>query len=348
MGINLTAIGTASTKKDRIKFRQSHKQLSVYGNLRLWMIVSVTLSVGVFPMLVILPVISSGDIIIGLMAAMIFYLPFVAFGLIPAIMYWKQKRRLTERSVRLWRFAQQNNTDYTTVIPLGLDGSAFQVGFMKQRRNVVSADGDNGFEIGDYFFKTSQKEGEGLSKSIGYMKISLGRKLPNMILDAHSNDGRVFGLRVSDTTAYIHQSQKLMLEGDFNQYFTLYVPKGYERDALYIFTPDLMALFIDNVSSYDAEIIGNQLYIYASDPFSLDTSVFQRLMTIRSIIATKLIHQTRNYADAAIADKAKDIIAPQGASIKQKSLSGRDIVIISIVGALALWGMVSAFIKTLS
>jgi hypothetical protein len=263
-------------------------------------------------------------------------------------MYWKQKRRLTERSVRLWRFAQQNNTDYTTVIPLGLDGSAFQVGFMKQRRNVVSADGDNGFEIGDYFFKTSQKEGEGLSKSIGYMKISLGRKLPNMILDAHSNDGRVFGLRVSDTTAYIHQSQKLMLEGDFNQYFTLYVPKGYERDALYIFTPDLMALFIDNVSSYDAEIIGNQLYIYASDPFSLDTSVFQRLMTIRSIIATKLIHQTRNYADAAIADKAKDIIAPQGASIKQKSLSGRDIVIISIVGALALWGMVSAFIKTLS
>ena len=38
------------------------------------------------------------------------------------------------------------------------------------------------------------------------------------------------------------RTQVLSLEGDFDRYFTLYCPKEYERDALYVFTPDLMAL----------------------------------------------------------------------------------------------------------
>lgn len=48
----------------------------------------------------------------------------------------------------------------------------------------------------------------------------------------------------------------LSLEGDFDRYFTLYCPGDYERDALYVFTPDLLALLIDESRHFAANALG--------------------------------------------------------------------------------------------
>jgi hypothetical protein len=98
--------------------------------------------------------------------------------------------------------------------------------------------------------------------------IQLDRALPHMVLDAVQNDRKILGQRVSNLPARFDLAQRLSREGDFDRYFTLYAPADYERDALYVFTPDLMALLIDEAGSgeggsMDVEIIDDRMYVYA-------------------------------------------------------------------------------------
>jgi hypothetical protein len=60
-------------------------------------------------------------------------------------------------------------------------------------------------------------------------------------------------------------SEHVQLEGDFNKYFTLKVPKGYETEAYQIFPPNVMADLIDRASGLNFEFNGNRLYIYATN-----------------------------------------------------------------------------------
>ncbi len=54
----------------------------------------------------------------------------------------------------------------------------------------------------------------------------------------------------------------MSLEGDFNKYFKLSVPKGYEVKALEVFTPDVMATLIDKCKFFNVEIAGTNIYSY--------------------------------------------------------------------------------------
>ena len=47
-----------------------------------------------------------------------------------------------------------------------------------------------------------------------------------------------------------------------------YCAKGYERDALYLFTPDVMASFIDGAGALDAEFRGDVLFLYSENQLS--------------------------------------------------------------------------------
>lgn len=63
---------------------------------------------------------------------------------------------------------------------------------------------------------------------------------------------------------WLNQSgnEHIKLEGDFNKYFTLRVPAGYELEAYEILTPDVMAKLIDKAQRLNFEFNGNKLYIY--------------------------------------------------------------------------------------
>src|SRR6478609_9747463 len=67
----------------------------------------------------------------------------------------------------------------------------------------------------------------------------------------------------SNLPASFQRAQRLSLEGDFDRHFTLYCPEGYEQDALYLFTPDIMARFIDHAAQLDVEIVDDWLFLYA-------------------------------------------------------------------------------------
>lgn len=68
----------------------------------------------------------------------------------------------------------------------------------------------------------------------GFVALSLDRALPHMVLDSRSNNGLFGG---TNLPTVFSKDQVLSLEGGFDTHFTLYCPREYERDALYVFTP---------------------------------------------------------------------------------------------------------------
>ena len=146
-------------------------------------------------------------------------------------------------------------------------------------------------------------------RSFGFLAIQLERAVPHLVLDAKSNG--------SSIPMPIAGGQSLSLEGDFDRHFTLYCPAGYERDALYIFTPDLMALLIDESGAFDVEIVDDMMFIYSNVPFDpRDIALWDRLGRIRDLVGGKTLTQTDYYSDERVADRAANRVADDGRRLR--------------------------------
>lgn len=164
-------------------------------------------------------------------------------------------------------------------------------------------------EIGNYTYMTGSGKSR-QSHTYGYMKIPLPRNLPHMLLDAKSNN--LFG-RFSNLPMMFSNDQKLQLEGDFNNYFTLYAPKEYETDALYIFTPDVMQALISSSKEYDVEIIDGSLFLYSNDYFDMTKQQeIEELFYVISSLSKDIFKQSNYYADERVGDRTKNIVASKG------------------------------------
>lgn len=85
-----------------------------------------------------------------------------------------------------------------------------------------------------------------------------------------------------------------MNEGDFDDYFTLYCLAEYERDSLYLFTPDVMARLIDRVRGFDVEIIDDLLFFVSSrDVVTLDPDAWQGLFDAVGALSDKIVRWER-------------------------------------------------------
>jgi hypothetical protein len=152
----------------------------------------------------------------------------------------------------------------------------------------------------------------------GYLALTLSRRLPNMILDSKRNN-TLFGSSLLQPPT---NDQRLSLEGDFDTHFDLFVPSGYERDALYVFTPDLMALMIDESSDFDVEIRGDQFTVYA--PKGLDLTkpaTWHWIERVMTVLGVKAFSRADGYSDERVADRAANLIAPPGQLLRRSILS---------------------------
>lgn len=188
------------------------------------------------------------------------------------------------------------------------------------------------------------------SLNLGYFAITLPRRLPHMLLDARGNNRGIF----SSLQNKPRDTQRLSLEGDFDRHFRLYVPAGYERDALYVFTPDFMALLIDETGDLDVEIRDDRLIVYKPGGFALtDPATWQRFARIRDTIGAKAWDRTDMYFDERVDAPTPTLI---GVSAREVGASGRRLrrgmprgawLGIGIaVGVLAILGAVTAIVLT--
>jgi hypothetical protein len=173
------------------------------------------------------------------------------------------RRRTRESTYRIARFAEANGMTFRPfVTDPPLPGMIFHLGNSRRASQLVRGRQPRFVEFGNYQYTT----GSGKNKTThnwGYVAVKLDVPLPNIVLDALGNNG--LGSNLPSTFS---KDQRLSLEGDFDQHFTLYCPRGYEADALYLFTPDIMARFIDHAAQLDVEIVDDWLFLYMRRPAS--------------------------------------------------------------------------------
>nr|WP_154923799.1 hypothetical protein [Microbacterium testaceum] len=192
------------------------------------------------------------------------------------------RRAQEDRRWRMAGFARDVGMEYVPAVPTpGLPGVIFGIGSGRVASDILRGHQPRFVEVGNHAYTVSNGKNT-TTMRWGYIAIRLDVPLPHIVLDATANDG-LFG---SNLPASWGRAQQLSLEGDFDRHFRLFCPRGYERDALYLFTPDVMARFIDNASVLDVEIVDDWLLLYSGE--ELSTTDPARWAWVFSVISTLL------------------------------------------------------------
>lgn len=233
------------------------------------------------------------------------------------------------KHARLARFAATNNLSYD----IGFQGAAhegliFRTGHSRHTSEVLADYHETyGFEMANYQYET----GHGRSRrthGYHYIMLKLPRKLPHIVLDARKNNF----LGMSSLPVSFKNAQKLQLEGDFNKYFTLYCPKKYERDALYIFTPDIMAMMIDLGAKYDVEIIDDKLFLYGKGRIRrFNKKLYEKTFGILNIFGKKMHARVDYYADERVGDRDANEIDATGYRLQRSNIGKIASVVFTIL-----------------
>lgn len=241
--------------------------------------------------------------------------PFIFLALFVGGMTFVEYRVLG-RAIQLTNFAAANDMVYTHDAPFDYrDGLIFREGHSQKYVDLLRADGHYFTEIGNYEYITGSGKSQQTHR-YGYVRIKLPRRLPNMVLDAKSNN--LFG-RISNLPSSFRRDQVLHLEGNFDNYFTLYAPEEYKVDALYVFTPDVMQALIDTAGKYDCEVIDDDFYIYTQPSFNLtNRQHFEQIIAIVQTLKPELLKQSINYSDENVGNRAENTIAPAGARLRTR------------------------------
>jgi hypothetical protein len=251
----------------------------------------------------------------GFPGFMLGLVPFLIFGVVLAVGVVgvvATTRSTATRMYRLDGFARANGMAYEPRFEgPGLPGMIFSIGSSRQSSDLVRGDRPRFVEFANYRYTTGSGKNRTTHKW-GYVAVKLDVPLPHIVLDATSNNA-LFG---SNLPLAFDKDQRLSLEGDFDRHFALYCPAGYERDALYLFTPDIMARFIDNAAALDVEIVDDWLFLYAKRDFStLDPATWAWLFSIVAALLDKLQQWARWRDDrlAAASAAVTDASAHAGA-----------------------------------
>jgi hypothetical protein len=232
--------------------------------------------------------------------------------------------------MRLSRFAGANGLQFRSASRNpSYPGCVFNLGDGRRAYDHLTTARGRYLDFGNYEYTT----GSGKNRTThhwGFLAMNLDRNLPNIVLDSKANNGLFGG---TNLPASFNRDQVLSLEGDFDTYFTLYCPKEYERDALYIFTPDLMALLIDDASPFDVEIVDNWLFLYSATPFSpLSRTNYERLFRIVQTVGAKTLTQTERYHDDRVGSTDANIVAPAGQRLRH-GVSISSLIVFGVIAA---------------
>ena len=180
---------------------------------------------------------------------------YVAPLILPLIGYSIARNRIQHEFMK--QFASANGFSYTPGGSLdGLDGSLFQIGNSRSVADVVSGQFQNRpISLFTYTYVTGSGKSEQTHTYTIY-ELQFDVTLPDILLE---NASHAFGGSLFEK---LSGKEFIKLEGDFNKYFSLCIPRGYETEALEIFTPDVMEELIEKAKAFSLEIVNGHLFIY--------------------------------------------------------------------------------------
>lgn len=211
--------------------------------------------------------------------------------------------------VRAARFAAAAGFNlHSAVRDPSLPGLIFRVGDERIMRRWLQR---GPLELGEYECTT----GSGRSRTTrryGFVAYRLARRLPNMLLDAKVNNA----LGLTNLPEMYDSSQQLSLGVEADQHFNFYCPVGYQQDALYVFSPDVIAAVIDHGKIYDIELVDDTVYFYRTAGLDWSAAGMRQTLADVEAIITELGASTDHYADANIGNRAANVVAPAGVRLK--------------------------------
>jgi hypothetical protein len=145
-------------------------------------------------------------------------------------------------------------------LPADLDGQLFNIGHSRIGTDLVAGSFQNlPLDLFNYRYTI----GGGKNQETFYytvFRLQYSTPLPPLMLQLkwHNFGVNIFSMFSSNGPV------KINLEGDFDKYFTLYARKGFETEALEIFTPDFMAKIQNTWKHFSLEFIHNHIYIYCN------------------------------------------------------------------------------------
>lgn len=317
--LNYSALNESITKQDILDYRAVYKKPAgkvarVFGGL------GIAAGVLIFGFSFMALLVGDSDARLGALAFLI-----IGGGI--TLLIWASTRGAMLRSVKLYKFAKQNNAHFTPLVVERLEvGMIFDQGHTRRTDSIVEF--TNGIRVANYQYDT----GSGKSQQTHYwtyIRLTLDRHLPHIVLDAKKNN--VFG-RMTNLPIGFKRGQVEKVHPELDKLYALYVPEDYKQDAYYIFTPDVIAALVDSKGELDIEIVDKYIYFYAKRRLDYTKQEnWDRVMSLSATVGKELREQTDYYADSIVGNRAADTIAPQGRRLKPGVTAATIITIIMFV-----------------
>lgn len=258
------------------------------------------------------------------------YIIAIFFGAIGVIVASMLVHRI--KYIKLQRFAYRNQMTMTRGIDLvHRHGAPFQMQIPTNDSIALANQDANSIEIGNFIARDRNGMPSAYG-SFGFIRFVLPREFPHIVLDAKSSD--VVTRSTAAPLSY-YVPEVIKLEGDFSNTFHVYAPSNYGSDLRYILPPDFMACLVDNASSFDIEITGNELYLYNVNFFTMANPVsLEEVFTYAHHFQQSLQKYLVPYTDWRTGSHTTTTVAPMAKQLSQatpKAIKTLAMLIIGIV-----------------
>jgi hypothetical protein len=234
---------------------------------------------------------------------------------------------VTRKTLQLLKFARDNGLTYRKLrdsLPAG--NAMFRIGRDQLQTDTLTF--PDGTPIARFQYTIGYEEHLQRTFFGEYTRVKLPRKVPHLMLNSRKNN---VALNAGDFVV-----QKISLEGDFDKTFQLFTPPEYARDALQIFTPDVMAVLIDRGANYDYELIDDFLYVYAAKGTMNDAQFLANFLNAVTVVAAAFGDQVKTYSDARTGNVASNRVADAGARLKTRRIPRSVVIGIGVIFAVYL------------
>jgi len=186
---------------------------------------------------------------------------FIQLALVPVAVLFAGYALIRNQAehVFMQQFAAQNNFTYTArEYGVPALGSAFlaHTGSDQSLQDVVAGTSDN-HPLRLYNFTYYIQSGKNREK-VEFTVFELehtGNTLDVLVVSRAHATAAFSGL-------FLGKKKLDISDGDFDKYFTLYVPEGFETETLEILTPDIMQELVAQSAQFSFEFSGNKVFIF--------------------------------------------------------------------------------------
>lgn len=234
------------------------------------------------------------------------------------------------RRVKIAAFAWQNGWAYADRLEhTRRPGAPFTRVLRGQERAVVAGDDPRmPFELGIHHSLSRGQEGATVQRPFAFIELPLPSSVPHIVL---ANRRR----SIVPTLGLGRGAARMELEGEFAKVFRLIVPEGYQTDALYTFTPDLMARVLDLGRGAEIELVSDRLYVYLPGSTRFDRpATMAAALVLAEEFHRRFAARTALYRD----DAAGEIAARAGVSVglRGQRLGGHGISVLAVAGTVGV------------